>query len=275
MLAARSNAPVEPVEAVGLDGDMLEAQAFAYLAVRVLRGLPTSAPGDDRGAVAGLGRADQPAVGPTRFPSRRQPHGGIRSCTTHAQDMHNSYAIDSPNCSNDLFLRDGTACRLRPSTKPAADAPAGGGRDSAATRGARARLGARRSRRHPPRPPRWRSGRRPGRLSTGQPASRAGTRGPRPASIGCKQHRQAPDGHRGGPMSSARLRSFRSGTPRARRGETVKPAQTLEGAAGGTVEHARGRRGASADRRGRPRGRRRRAAAGACGPSWVSLSGGR
>ena len=44
MLAARSNAPVEAVEAVGLDGDMLEAQAFAYLAVRVWRGLPTSAP---------------------------------------------------------------------------------------------------------------------------------------------------------------------------------------------------------------------------------------
>lgn len=34
--------PVDPVEAVGLDGDMLEAQAFAYLAVRVARGLPTS-----------------------------------------------------------------------------------------------------------------------------------------------------------------------------------------------------------------------------------------
>lgn len=45
MLAARSNVPVDPVEAVGLDGDMLEAQAFAYLAVRVLEGLPTSAPG--------------------------------------------------------------------------------------------------------------------------------------------------------------------------------------------------------------------------------------
>jgi len=44
MLAARSNAPVEPVEAAGLDGDLLEAQAFAYLAVRVLRGLATSAP---------------------------------------------------------------------------------------------------------------------------------------------------------------------------------------------------------------------------------------
>ena len=35
---------VDPVEAVGLDGDMLEAQAFAYLAVRVARGLPTSSP---------------------------------------------------------------------------------------------------------------------------------------------------------------------------------------------------------------------------------------
>ena len=44
-LAATINARVDPVEAVGLDGDMLEAQAFAYLAVRVLRGLPTSAPG--------------------------------------------------------------------------------------------------------------------------------------------------------------------------------------------------------------------------------------
>jgi anhydro-N-acetylmuramic acid kinase len=45
MLAARANVPVDAVEAVGLDGDMLEAQAFGYLAVRVLRGLPTSAPG--------------------------------------------------------------------------------------------------------------------------------------------------------------------------------------------------------------------------------------
>ena len=44
MLGERLAAPVDPVEAVGLDGDMLEAQAFAYLAVRVLRGLPTSAP---------------------------------------------------------------------------------------------------------------------------------------------------------------------------------------------------------------------------------------
>ena len=35
----------EPAEAAGLDGDMLEAQAFAYLGMRVRRGLPLSAPG--------------------------------------------------------------------------------------------------------------------------------------------------------------------------------------------------------------------------------------
>ncbi len=35
---------VAPVEAFGLDGDMLEAQAFAFLAVRVARGLPISSP---------------------------------------------------------------------------------------------------------------------------------------------------------------------------------------------------------------------------------------
>jgi len=45
MMADRLGAPVDPVEAVGLDGDMLEAQAFAYLAVRSIRGLPLSAPG--------------------------------------------------------------------------------------------------------------------------------------------------------------------------------------------------------------------------------------
>lgn len=42
MLTAALDMPVLSVEDVGLDGDMLEAQAFAYLAVRVARGLPTS-----------------------------------------------------------------------------------------------------------------------------------------------------------------------------------------------------------------------------------------
>lgn len=35
---------VAPVEKIGLDGDMLEAQAFGWLAARVIKGLPTSAP---------------------------------------------------------------------------------------------------------------------------------------------------------------------------------------------------------------------------------------
>lgn len=43
-LRAALGASVEPVEAVGWDGDALEAQAFAYLAARSLRGLPLSLP---------------------------------------------------------------------------------------------------------------------------------------------------------------------------------------------------------------------------------------
>jgi anhydro-N-acetylmuramic acid kinase len=44
MLAGRTGIAVEPVEARGFDGDSLEAQAFAWLAARVVRGLPTSWP---------------------------------------------------------------------------------------------------------------------------------------------------------------------------------------------------------------------------------------
>ncbi|MEX2201325.1 MAG: anhydro-N-acetylmuramic acid kinase [Dongiaceae bacterium] len=44
-LARRLGVPVEPVESVGWDGDLIEAQAFGYLAVRSLRGLPLSGPG--------------------------------------------------------------------------------------------------------------------------------------------------------------------------------------------------------------------------------------
>jgi anhydro-N-acetylmuramic acid kinase len=43
-LARRLKAPVRPVEAVGWNGDALEAQAFAYLAVRSAKGLPLSLP---------------------------------------------------------------------------------------------------------------------------------------------------------------------------------------------------------------------------------------
>jgi len=45
MIAAGCDCPVSPVEAEGLDGDMIEAQAFAFLAARIAGGLPTSAPG--------------------------------------------------------------------------------------------------------------------------------------------------------------------------------------------------------------------------------------
>lgn len=62
MIAAGMDCPVEPVEAVGLNGDMLEAQAFAHLAVRVARGLPTSCPGTTGVAAAvGGGRISRPA----------------------------------------------------------------------------------------------------------------------------------------------------------------------------------------------------------------------
>jgi len=61
MLDALLDCPVVGVEAVGLDGDMLEAQAFGYLAVRVARGMTTSAPTTTGVAAAvGGGTISQP-----------------------------------------------------------------------------------------------------------------------------------------------------------------------------------------------------------------------
>jgi anhydro-N-acetylmuramic acid kinase len=61
MLAEAFDAPVAPVEEAGLDGDMLEAQAFAFLAVRVARGLPTTFPGTTGVAAAvGGGEVSEP-----------------------------------------------------------------------------------------------------------------------------------------------------------------------------------------------------------------------
>lgn len=66
MLEVSLDCDVAPVEAVGLDGDMLEAQAFAYLAVRVARGLPTSCASTTgvRAAVSGgtLSRPQIPVI---------------------------------------------------------------------------------------------------------------------------------------------------------------------------------------------------------------------
>lgn len=62
MLREALECPVQPVEEVGLDGDMLEAQAFAYLAVRVARGLPTSSPSTTGvGALVGGGIISEPS----------------------------------------------------------------------------------------------------------------------------------------------------------------------------------------------------------------------
>lgn len=63
MLSVSLDCPVGPVEEIGLDGDMLEAQAFAFLAVRVARGLPTSCPGTTGvQAAVGGGTVSMPAA---------------------------------------------------------------------------------------------------------------------------------------------------------------------------------------------------------------------
>ena len=61
MIAGLAPCPVTTAEDEGLDGDMIEAQAFAFLAVRVLIGLPTSAPGTTGvAAPVGGGRVSRP-----------------------------------------------------------------------------------------------------------------------------------------------------------------------------------------------------------------------
>ncbi|MEL6952281.1 MAG: anhydro-N-acetylmuramic acid kinase [Pseudomonadota bacterium] len=61
MLSDRTGLPIQPVEEVGLNGDALEAQAFAYLAIRVAKGMTTTAPGTTGvGAPVGGGRRAMP-----------------------------------------------------------------------------------------------------------------------------------------------------------------------------------------------------------------------
>ena len=58
-------APVYPIEQLGVNGDVVEAQAFAFLAVRMLRGLPGSSPsttGCVRPSVAGRKSTRKPMV---------------------------------------------------------------------------------------------------------------------------------------------------------------------------------------------------------------------
>jgi anhydro-N-acetylmuramic acid kinase len=44
MLASRAGVEAVPAEAVGWRGDAIEAECFAFLAARVIRGLPISFP---------------------------------------------------------------------------------------------------------------------------------------------------------------------------------------------------------------------------------------
>jgi anhydro-N-acetylmuramic acid kinase len=44
-LRDRLGVPVDPVEAIGWDGDAVEAQCFGFLAARTKAGLPISFPG--------------------------------------------------------------------------------------------------------------------------------------------------------------------------------------------------------------------------------------
>nr|WP_139250654.1 anhydro-N-acetylmuramic acid kinase [Litoreibacter ascidiaceicola] len=60
-LQALTGLQIDDIDDHGLDGDMLEAQAFAYLAVRVARGMPTSCPSTTGvGADVGGGTVSHP-----------------------------------------------------------------------------------------------------------------------------------------------------------------------------------------------------------------------
>lgn len=71
-LQSRLDAPVRSIATTGLDPDMLEANAFAFLGVRVLRGLPISFPSTTgcREPTTG-GRLSLPKTGSTRDSSFR------------------------------------------------------------------------------------------------------------------------------------------------------------------------------------------------------------
>ena len=51
MLAERMGAPIVPADDLGWNGDAVEAEAFAYLAIRSLQGKPLTFPGTTRAPV--------------------------------------------------------------------------------------------------------------------------------------------------------------------------------------------------------------------------------
>lgn len=63
MIGERTGLVAEPSDAIGWDGDALEAEGFAYLAIRSLKGLPITFPG-----TTGV---SHPITGGTRYPAPR------------------------------------------------------------------------------------------------------------------------------------------------------------------------------------------------------------
>jgi anhydro-N-acetylmuramic acid kinase len=72
-LGERLQVRVEPVEAIGFDGDSIEAQCFAYLALRSRRGLPLSFPTTTGVPKAMTGGVLWPAPNMKRAPLARGP----------------------------------------------------------------------------------------------------------------------------------------------------------------------------------------------------------
>ena len=72
-LSERLQVSVEPVEAIGFDGDSIEAQCFAYLALRSRRALPLSFPTTTGVPKAMTGGAFWPAPDMKRAPLARGP----------------------------------------------------------------------------------------------------------------------------------------------------------------------------------------------------------
>ena len=88
MLAERlAPAKVETASDVGWSADALEAQAFAYLAVRSLRELPLTFPGTT-GVTAPLTRRRARAAGVVPYPRTAARHGKRRGIDPARESRH-------------------------------------------------------------------------------------------------------------------------------------------------------------------------------------------
>ena len=97
VLAARLDAPVAPVEAVGWNGDFIEAEAFAFLAMRSLRSLPLSLP-----ATTGV---PEPLGGGRFFPRRR---ARVRTQLVHRIMKFSGPRIESGGSGVTIYSRETT-----------------------------------------------------------------------------------------------------------------------------------------------------------------------